>query len=52
METTISISFVGMRRGEVEKYLKSVFILFGLVCFLHGYASERDGAESVGGGGG
>lgn len=48
METTISISFVGMRRGEMEKYLKSSVILFCLVCFLYGYASERDGVESVG----
>lgn len=52
METTISISFVGMRRGEMEKYLKSSVILFCLVCFLYGYASERDGVESVGEGGG
>lgn len=43
MDTTISISFVGMRRGEMEKYLKSVVILFCLVCSLHGYANERDG---------
>lgn len=33
METTISISFVGMRRGKMEKYLKSVVIPFGWFAF-------------------